>query len=47
MNDVISKLIKLARGNINLVQEAIVKSAAGQKKALLSDVVEYILRYRE
>jgi hypothetical protein len=43
---VIDKLIRLARGDLDLVQKAIHVSATGKDKAPLEDVVKYIVANR-
>jgi len=45
-SELVDKLVVIADGNIDLVQEAIRASAKGSKGAELKDVVEYIVSHR-
>jgi len=45
-SELIDKLVVIADGNIDLVQEAIRASAKGSDGADLKDVVEYIVNHR-
>jgi hypothetical protein len=45
-SELVDKLVVIADGNIDLVQEAIRASAKGAEGAELKDVVEYIVSHR-
>ena len=45
-SELVDKLVVIADGNIDLVQEAIRATAKGSEGADLKDVVEYIVAHR-